>query len=61
MKCSSIKTVKLVAFRRPHPVGNFCDLFFQRQSSLGGKSLKYRASVTIINRSNYTYKKCTRW
>ena len=25
MKCSSIKTIK-VAFRRPHPVGNFHDL-----------------------------------
>ena len=26
-----------------------------RPPSLGGKSLKYRARMTIINRSNYSY------
>ena len=47
MKCSSIKTIE---------VGNFHDLLLhERPPSLGGKSLKYRARLTIINRSNYTY------
>ena len=55
MKCSSMKTIK-VAFRRPHPVGNFHDLLLhERTPSLGGKSLKYQARLTIITRSNYTY------
>ena len=50
------KDYQLVAFRQPHPVGNFHDLLLhERPPSLGGKSLKYRAWLTIINRSNYTY------
>ena len=47
-----MKTIK-VAFPRPHPVGTL--LFVIGPPSLGGKSLKYRARVTIINRSNYSY------
>ena len=52
IKCSSMKTIK-VAFPRPHPVGTL--LFVIRPPSLGSKSLKYRARVTIINRSNYHF------
>ena len=52
MKCCSLKTIKVV-FRRPHPMGSL--LFVIRLPSLGGKSLKYRARMTIINRSNYSY------
>ena len=52
MKCCSLKTIKVV-FRRPHPMGSL--LFVIRTPSLGGKSLKYRARVTIITRSNYGY------
>ena len=51
MKCSSLKPIK-VAFRRPRPMGSL--LFVIRPPSLGGKSLKYRARMTIINRSNYS-------
>ena len=47
-----MKTIK-VAFPRPHPAGTL--LFVIGPPSLGGKSLKYRARVTIINRSNYSY------
>ena len=52
MKCSSMKTIK-VAFPRPHPVGTL--LFVIGPPSLGGKSLTYRARVTIIKRANYSY------
>ena len=52
MKCSPMKTNK-VAFPWPHLVGTL--LFVIGPPSLGGKSLTYRARVTIIKRENCSY------
>ena len=65
MKCSSMKTIKVV-FRRPHPAGNFydfllCATFIRQQVSSGPgegdhyKQVKLQLSFSIIISTFHAY------